>query len=221
LTKPFNSLQQLLKNMQIQISDTIRTAITNINLGVIRAQVQYEKHNHLLWIEIDKEIDRISKMHIESVKDIPQIESSREAYKALGKEPARYRLSAEALHRRIINGKGLYQISNLVDIINLASIKTGYSIGGYDAEKIEGDILFDIGRADDVYQAIGRGIMNVESLPLFRDTLGAFGSPTSDSERTMITDHTKQVLLIVINFGGHPDIETDLQMIRQLLKDYA
>jgi len=207
--------------MHISISETIRTRIPNIKLGVIRAKVKYEKHTPALWEEIDKETERISKIPLESVKDIPQIESSREAYKALGKEPARYRLSAEALHRRIINGKGLYRISNLVDCINLASIKTGYSIGGYDAEKIDGDILFDIGRADEEYEAIGRGIMNIESLPVFRDSKGAFGSPTSDSERTMIDEETKEVLLIVINFGGHAEFETDLEYITKLFKEFA
>jgi DNA/RNA-binding domain of Phe-tRNA-synthetase-like protein len=207
--------------MQISISDTIRTPIPKIKLGVIRAKVKYKKHSPALWEEIDKEIERISKLHLETVKDIPQIESSREAYKALGKEPARYRLSAEALHRRIINGKGLYQISNLVDSINLGSIKTGYSIGGYDAEKIDGDILFDIGQADEEYEAIGRGNMNIDSLPVFRDTKGAFGSPTSDSERTMITEQTKEVLLIVINFGGHAGFDADLDLIRSLFIRFA
>jgi DNA/RNA-binding domain of Phe-tRNA-synthetase-like protein len=207
--------------MQIQCSESIRAAIPAIRLGIIRAEVSYEKYHRELWVEIDQEIERVAKLPLETIKDIPQIESSREAYKALGKEPARYRLSAEALHRRIINGKGLYQISNLVDIINLASIKTGYSIGGYDARKIDGDILFDIGRADEAYEAIGRGQMNIESLPVFRDSKGAFGSPTSDSERTMISEHTCEVLLIVINFGGHNGFENDLQMIGELLIAYA
>ena len=205
----------------IAVSNTIKKACPNIKLGVIYANVIYQKLNDDLWIEINKEIQHISGIQIETVKDIPQINSSREAYKALGKEPARYRLSAEALHRRIIKGKGLYQISNIVDVINLSSVNTGYSIGGYDLNQIEGDITFDIGRAGEDYEAIGRGKMNIESLPVFRDKTGAFGSPTSDSVRTMITEKTLQILLIVINFGGHEKFDVDLELISDFLRSYC
>lgn len=115
---------------KVIISNKIRQTITDIKLGLISAEVVYQKENNELQSAINKEIKRISGISVESVKDIPQIMSSREAYKALGKEPARYRLSAEALYRRIIKGKGIYKISNLVDTINLASLLTAYSIGG-------------------------------------------------------------------------------------------
>ena len=205
----------------VSISDTIKNLVPQIKLGLISAEIIFAKENNLLQRAINEEIKRVSGISIESVKEIPQIKSSRESYKALGKEPARYRLSAEALHRRIIKGKGIYQISNLVDSINLASVKTGYSIGGYDETKIEGDILFDLGRVGEDYEAIGRGNMNIENLPVFRDKKGAFGSPTSDSVRTMITEHTKHIFLIVINFGGHPNFESELKEISGLLKKYC
>jgi len=206
---------------KITISNSINNACLNIKLGAIYANVTYQKYNASLWEEIENEINRISKIKTETIKDIPQIASSREAYKALGKEPARYRLSAEALHRRIIKGKGIYQISNIVDMINLSSIKTGYSIGGYDLAEIKGDIIFDIGKKEDDYDAIGRGKMNIESLPVFYDDKGAFGSPTSDSVRTMITEKTSKILLIVINFGGHENFSKDLELISDLIKKYC
>lgn len=206
---------------KILISNKIKNASPDISLGVISANVTYKKNNLLLWQEIELEEKRILKLPIETIKDIVQIKSSREAYKALGKEPARYRLSAEALHRRIIKGKSLYKISNIVDVINLASIKTGYSIGGYDMSNIQGDIEFGIGTKDEDYEAIGRGKMNIESLPVFRDSIGAFGSPTSDSTRTMITESTSQILLVVINFGGHENFENDLQVICDLVEKYC
>ncbi len=205
----------------VSISDTIKNSVPQIKLGLISAEIVFAKENQFLQQAINKEVKRISEMSIESVKEIPQIKSSREAYKALGKEPARYRLSAEALHRRIIKGKGIYQISNLVDTINLASIKSGYSIGGYDETKIEGDILFDLGKAGEDYEAIGRGKMNIENLPVFRDKKGAFGSPTSDSVRTMITENTNRIFLIVINFGGHSGFENEMKEISELFKKYC
>ncbi len=200
----------------VSISDTIKSLVPEIKLGLISADVVFAKENIFLQQTISEEIKRISGIPIDTVKDIPQIHSSREAYKALGKEPARYRLSAEALHRRIIKGKGIYQISNLVDTINLASVKTAYSIGGYDEPKIEGNIIFDLGKAGEDYEAIGRGKMNIENLPVFRDEKSAFGSPTSDSIRTMITENTSKIFLIVINFGGHSGFEDELNEISEL-----
>ncbi len=207
--------------MQIKISDNIKNAVPQTRLGIISAKVEYQKFNQNLWDEINKEIERISKFSTEEIKQIPQISATRKAYSALGKEPSRYRPSAEALHRRIVQGKGVYQISNIVDTINLASIKTGYSIGGYDADKIYGKIIFDKGKPNIEYQAIGRGQLNIENLPIFYDDKGAFGSPTSDSQRTMITDKTKNVLLIVMDFGNAPNFEKNLEIIADDLKKYC
>ncbi len=207
--------------MQISISEKIKTKVKDLKLGVIYANVTFEKYSTSLWEEINEESKRISQLQIKNIKEIPQIESSREAYKTLGKDPSRYRLSAEALHRRIIKGSPIYQISNIVDVINLSSLKTGYSIGGYDISKIQEYIIFDLGKKDEDYQAIGRGQMNIDNLPVFRDKNGAFGSPTSDSIRTMIMEKTSEILLIVINFGNHKNFEDDLFLISNLLKKFC
>ncbi len=206
---------------QITIADTIKYKIPQTSLGVFYGKVQFEKHNPALWQDIENLISSIEKLNFEQVKQIPQIATTRAAYLKLGKEPSRYRPSAEALYRRIIKGKGLYRISNIVDAINYASLKTGYSIGGYDYAKISGDIVFDTGRSDDVYEAIGRGIINIENLPVFRDELGAFGSPTTDSVRTMITEQTREVLLIVVNFGVEQGFESDLKTVKQIMEKYC
>ncbi len=208
-------------NKTITISSKIKTVVPDTRLGVIKADVKYQKENRELWAEIEKEIQRIQKLTTQEIKLIPQIATTREAYRLLGKEPSRYRPSAEALYRRIVQGKGLYKISNIVDSINLASLLTGYSIGGYDYEKIDGDIIFDLGRPDDVYFAIGRGQINVANLPVFRDKKGAFGSPTTDSERTKITSQTQRVLLIVINFGVKENFEEDMVRIMQILEKFS
>ncbi|MEA3450420.1 MAG: phenylalanine--tRNA ligase beta subunit-related protein [Bacteroidota bacterium] len=207
--------------MKITISKNIKQAAPKIELGIIESDIKFTKFDAELWKMIKKEVEQISEMTSETIKERATIFSTREAYKKLGKEPSRYRPSAEALHRRIIKGKGMYKISTPVDIINLSSMKTGYSIGGYDAEKINGVIKFDKGKADAEYQAIGRGIMNVENLPVFFDETGAFGSPTSDSERTMITDKTQNIILLVMNFGGHKYFEKSLNYISNLLERYC
>jgi DNA/RNA-binding domain of Phe-tRNA-synthetase-like protein len=130
-------------------------------------------------------------------------------------------LSAEALLRRVVQGKGLYRVNNVVDLLNLVSVSTGFSIGGYDAEKIAGEVVFGIGRENEPYEGIGRGELNIESLPAFRDNLGAFGTPTSDSVRTSVTWNTKRFLMIIIDFGALPELEDATELAVNLLKKYA
>ncbi len=207
---------------KVIIDQEIKKKIPQTQIGYIQSEVKFAEENSDLWQAIEEEISRIEKTDISQIKDIPQIKFSREAYKKLGKDPSRYRLSAEALYRRIVQGKGLYKINNLVDTINLASISTGFSIGGYDFDKISGDeIRFSVGKANEPYEAIGRGQLNIENLPVFRDALGAFGSPTSDSTRTMITKQTRNLLLLVINFGTDRDFYQDLEKISGLLEKFC
>jgi len=204
----------------ILISQEISAVCPQLVLGCISAKVLIEP-SESEQIKLMEEIVATKTMAIDDIKDIAAIRSSRDAYRALGKDPSRYRLSAEALHRRVLQGKGLYYISNVVDIINLISLKSGYSIGGYDADKIVGNLTFTVGKSTDDYEAIGRGKLNIESLPVFRDELGVFGSPTSDSLRTMITNQTEHILLIFINFGNHSDMAPTLLETADLLRRFA
>ncbi len=150
-----------------------------------------------------------------------QIHAVREAYKALGKDPARYRGSAEALLRRVVQGKGLPLINNVVDIINLVSVESLLPLGLYDLEKVREPIVFRAGRAGETYKGIGKYDLNLEGLPVFCDALGPFGSPTSDSERTMVTAAAKKILLVIISFGGRQDIERWTTRAMDLLTRYA
>jgi DNA/RNA-binding domain of Phe-tRNA-synthetase-like protein len=151
----------------------------------------------------------------------PKILATRAGYKALGKDPARYRGSAEALLRRIISGKGLPQINTVVDIINLVSVESRLPIGLYDLAHVKGDIVFRAGRAGETYKGIGKYDLNLEGLPVFCDAEGPHGSPTSDSERTMVTAATKEVAAILVSFGGAEGLESSCQRMSSLLQKHA
>src|SRR5580698_6277875 len=144
-----------------------------------------------------------------AVLESAAILATRAAYKALGKDPARYRGAAEALLRRVIAGKGLPRINNVVDVINYVSVESRLSVGLYDLAHVEGDIVFRAGRAVETFKGIGKYDLNLEGLPVFCDAVGPHGSPTSDSERTMVTLETKKVIAIIISFGGPKDISSD------------
>ncbi len=158
---------------------------------------------------------------LESVSQLPAVRATRVAYKAAGKDPARYRPSAEALLRRVVKGEELYRISNGVDLLNYVSVSTGFSIGGYDAEKIRGKIRMGIGREEEIYYGIGRGLLNIGGLPVLRDEEGVFGSFTSDSVRTSLDDKTRRFLMVIPDFGGSGEGERAVEIAAELLERYA
>lgn len=140
-----------------------------------------------------------------SIKQRPAILSTRDAYKALGKDPNRYRPASEQLCRRLVQGKGLYFINPLVDLGNYISIATGYSIGVFDYDKIGNQITLKRGDVEDDFEGIGRGKLNIEGLPTYIDENGPFATPTSDHERTKVSDdHIKRTLIFINDFGTSP-----------------
>jgi DNA/RNA-binding domain of Phe-tRNA-synthetase-like protein len=156
-----------------------------------------------------------------SLLESPKILATRAGYKALGKDPARYRGSAEALLRRIISGKGFPQINSVVDIINLVSVETRLPIGLYDLARVKGDIVFRSGGTCETYKGIGKYDLNLEGLPIFSDGEGPHGSPTSDSERTMVTSSTRDIAAILISFGGAEGLQSSSQRMSSLLQKFA
>lgn len=156
-----------------------------------------------------------------AVLESPAVLATRAAYKALGKDPARYRGSAEALLRRVISGKGLPAINAVVDVINLVSVESRLPVGLYDLAHVRGSIVFRAGKAGETYKGIGKYDLNLEGLPLFADAVGPHGSATSDSERTMVTPATKRVLAIIISFAGADGLEKWSARMTQLLEQYA
>ena len=195
----------------------------NVYLGCIFYKTNVIKTNKELWEYIEKEvINNVKEMfNLENLTEQINIKTSRKAYKALGKEPSRYRVSSEALIRRILQGKGLYRINNVVDTNNLISIETGYSVGSYDLENLHGNINFRIGNIGETYQGIGKEMINIENLPVFADDFGAYGSPTSDSTRAMITENSKYILTVLISFNGIEELEKSIDIAKKYLTKYA
>jgi len=206
----------------ISIRPALKALVPNLVLGCISASVVVEKHNEALWQEIDQHLAHlIATIKPEQINTVQQIAAMRSAYKALGKDPSRYRGSAEALLRRVLSGKGLYQINGVVDINNLVSLESLGPAGAYDLEKITPLIELRIGAAGESYKGIGKDLINIESLPVFADAAGPFGSPTSDSERAMVTLETQKVLMVVFSFTGAHGLERWVSRASELLRRYC
>ena len=207
----------------ITLSEEIKRLCPAFQGVAVMAQVTNSAHNAELWREIDAFTRELRAGETaESIKQQPAIAATREAYKRCGKDPSRYRPSAEALRRRLMRGLELYQIDTLVDLINLVSLRTGYSIGGFDADKIQGtDLKLGVGRAEEPFEGIGRGVLNIEGLPVYRDAVGGIGTPTSDNERTKMDLGTQHILAIVNGYSGQEGLREAAEMIQELLKKYT
>ena len=206
----------------ITVSDEFISRWPDVVLGCLQCDVEMQAREENLWKRISETCFSLQKkMKVEEISSHPAISSSRKAYRALGKDPARYRLSAEALMRRVVKEAGLYQVNNVVDIVNLVSLTTGYSIGGYDSDKIQFPVELSVGKAEDEYYGIGRGLLNIESLPVLKDSIGTFGNPTSDSERTSVTMETRNFLMVIFGFGHFNAILPALDFAHELLNEYA
>ena len=209
--------------MNIEVSEEIRRACPQFAGVAILATVKNTSYNETLWKQIDEFTIRYREMYTtDSIKDMSTIRATREAYKKCGKDPSRYRPSGEALCRRILRGIPLYQIDTLVDLINLVSIRYGYSIGGFDADKIAGDsLVLGIGKAGEPYEGIGRGELNIEGMPVYRDAVGGIGTPPSDHERTKLGLKTTRLLTIINGYSGKDGLQDASDYMVELIKEYA
>jgi DNA/RNA-binding domain of Phe-tRNA-synthetase-like protein len=207
---------------EISVSSEFKSKWPSVILGCLDCSIVMEKHNKKLWDNIETTCNEIStQIKVEDINKITAIETTRKAYRAFGKDPARYRPSAESLIRRVVKGEGLYHVNNVVDTVNLVSLVTGFSIGGYDFDKIKFPVTLRIGKHDDIYEGIGTGEMNIESLPVLSDLAGAFGCPTRDSVRTSISDKTERFLMIIFGFGDHEKIPAALHYAEKILTENA
>ena len=208
--------------MIVRIDGALKKKCPRTALGCVTARVEAVGSPAALRAEMKTRESEIQRLPFpRGVLASPQVEATRAAYKALGKDPARYRGSAESLLRRVVGGKGLPEINAVVDVINLVSVESRLPVGLYDLGHVVGEIVFRAGKSGETYKGIGKYDLNLEGLALFADTVGPHGSATSDSERTMVTAATKEVLAVIVSFGGAENLERWTQRLGALLQQYA
>lgn len=209
--------------MKIEFEDIIRMAAPDLKVVAIEARVKNSDTSPELWGLIERTAHDIRDVaELADINKRPAIKATREAYKRLGKEPNRYRPSAEALCRRAVKGMELYRINTLVDLINLVSMQSGYSIGGFDIDKIDGEVLrLGAGKENEPFEGIGRGELNIEHLPVYRDSIGGIGTPTSDNERTKLDISTTRLLMCINIYGEEMPVDDTVGLTVSLLEKFA
>lgn len=205
---------------RIEISAELTSVLPNFKIGAMSFICEVKKSDGINELINDIQNNIRNKYSLSDVLEIPNIKSARNGYKALGKDPSRYRLAVESLFRRIVKGNDLYRINDAVDLGNVLSLLSERSIAVLDEDRINGDILIRIGKQEP-YEGIGRGQINIENIPVYSDDIGPFGSPTSDTERTMITSNTKNVLVFIISFNGNYNLQDNINQCISLYEKYT
>lgn len=151
---------------------------------------------------------------------IPELQVSRDLYKAFGIDPTRTRPSSEALLRRILQGKPFPSVSNAVDVANLCAVEFFLSLGLYDAAKVVGGVVLRRGRPGESYAGIRKDEVHVGGRPCLVDEAGAFGNPTSDSSRTAVDDATRSLWMVIFAPKSYPvrDLEDHARLARTLME---
>jgi DNA/RNA-binding domain of Phe-tRNA-synthetase-like protein len=160
---------------------------------------------------------------LESLPEAEPIRAVRAMFREWGMDPSKYRPSSEALLRRVVQGRGLYRVSNVVDIGNLGSVETGWPYGCYDREKITSPIVFRRGTPGERYERVGKQIWHLADRPVLADSEGPFGSPISDSTRSMITQDTRSALVVIYAPGraSARSLEDAVSRLATRLREFA
>lgn len=199
---------------KVIIDNSLFKIYPDIRLGLLQFCADIKKTNDVFWNYMNSEVLPKVRQDIEGKEwsEIPGIRGSRAVYKAFGRNPGRYRVSSEALIRRVRRGDELYHINSVVDVNNLISVMSGLSVGSYDLDKIQGLVTFRKAIEGEGYTGIGKDFLDMKDMLVLADEEGIFGSSMSDSTRAMVTETTKNVLVVIYCF------EKDINLAELLTK---
>lgn len=208
---------------EVKIDPQLRKVYSEIRLGVMGFTAVVRESDERFWDYMDNQVLPQVRQGIEGKEwgEIPGIRGSRVAYKAFGRNPGRYRVSSEALIRRVRRGDQLYRINSVVDVNNLLSVKSGLSVGSYDLDKLHGPVTLRKAEAGEGYTGIGKDFIDMENMLVLADDRGIFGSSMSDSTRAMVTEDTRNVLVVVYCFENSMDLSALLEKGKTAFADFA
>jgi DNA/RNA-binding domain of Phe-tRNA-synthetase-like protein len=194
----------------------IKIALPGVKLGVVEAD---DASVVLVHHDLAKLMDEVcarkrGEFTVESLAEAEPVRAVRAMFREWGMDPSKYRPSSEALLRRVVQGKGLYRMSNVVDIGNLGSLETGWPNGCYDRSKIQPPVALRHGVAGEKYEGIGKQTWHLEGRPVLADPASPFGSPISDSTRSMITESATQIMIVTYAPARVADASLNLAMTR-------
>lgn len=208
---------------EVKIDNKLYEVYSDIRLGLLQFKAEVKESDSGFWEYMNNKVQPQIKSEIDGKEwnDIPGVRGSRAAYKAFGRNPGRYRVSSEALLRRVRRGDDLYHINSVVDVNNLISIESGLSVGSYDLAHIQGTITLRKAENGEGYTGIGKDFLDMENMLVLADDEGIFGSSMSDSTRAMVTEQTKDVLIVIYCFENNIDLPALLEKAQADFQKFA
>jgi len=203
----------------------IKIELPDVKLGVVEADgVRVAPADAALAELMDSVCERKQcEFTVETLAEAEPTRAVRAMFRAWGVDPSKYRPSSEALLRRVVQGKGLYRVLNVVDVGNIGSIETGWPYGCYDRSRLRPPVIFREGATSETYEGIGKRTWHLAGRPVLADADGPFGSPISDSTRSMITESARFVLAIIYapSSAANSTVEAALSRLCERLSQFA
>lgn len=185
--------------MQVRISSFLKSKLPELNFfwcEVREAKVMPSSRKLIEIFEKEK-VELLNNLSLEGLKKERNIIQTRRAFKVLGLDPARYRPSQEALIRRLLLNKEITFINNAVDLVNLLSIKYKLAMGIYDGDKVRGELIIREANPKEEFLAINERVVNCRKKIVLADSQGVIGSPYVDSQRTKVTEESKNLIHVI------------------------
>ena len=195
--------------INISIDPALYDTYPDIRLGVLQYHAEVLPSAEEFWAHMHTSVlpDIQAFIQGKGWEEIPGVRGSRRAYKAFGRSSSRFRVSSEALLRRVRRGDELYHINTVVDVNNMLSVQSGLSVGSYDLSKVRGPVVLRKAMQGEGYYGIGKEFIDMENLLVLADEEGIFGSTMSDSTRAMVTEEAEEILTVLYCFEKEIDLE--------------
>ena len=206
----------------MRIDDDICACCPDCRLGWLVYDAVPDESDAGVWAAVEALLPSLkARLEATPLAEMPNLGESRRGYRACGKDPGRWRVSSEALYRRVRQGKDLYRINSVVDVNNLVSLETGFSLGTYDRDHLNGGVVLRRGQCGERYPGIGKDSVDLENMPLLADAEGPVGSPTSDSTRAMVTADSRRFLTVIYSFSSRGELEKAMALAAERFRTLA
>ena len=186
--------------MEITIDSSITSKIPDFKVGFIHYHhIEVSPSPQMLKGRLQLFQESIFfDLHDKSVTELEGIAAWRDIFKKTGKDPNRYRHSAEALFRRVKKQNYLTTINSAIDLNNFFSLQYEVPIGIYDKDRLSGEqVALKVGDPGQTYTGLNGRENSLENLIVACDGNGPFGSPFVDSDRAPVGEGTKNAVQII------------------------
>lgn len=146
-----------------------------------------------------------NKYTLDNLKEVPIFRSYRDFFWRVGIDPTKVRPAAEALIRRILAGKTIPRINNVVDSYNLASIKTEVALAAFNRDELIGDLMMRQSKVGEKFLGISMDepttLTGSEIVIADSEKLVAI-YPHRDADISKVTNSTRNILLLICGVPG-------------------